>query len=106
MFRLHESPSGHVIYVGKNAKANDELIKQSHPDDLWFHAYNVAGSHVVLQQIADLEPTNEDIAYAANLAVQYSKGNTRKASMCTIKDLIKCKNPGEVLLKKEKIIKI
>ena len=42
---------GYKILVGKNAKKNDELtLKVAKKDDLWLHAKDVAGSHVVISR--------------------------------------------------------
>ncbi|MEO1253720.1 MAG: NFACT family protein [Bacteroidota bacterium] len=39
------------ILLGKNAKANDELtLKVARKNDLWLHAKDVSGSHVVVRQ--------------------------------------------------------
>ncbi|MDV7400894.1 NFACT RNA binding domain-containing protein, partial [Arthrospira platensis SPKY1] len=38
-----------VLWIGKNAQSNDELLRYAHKDDLWFHARGVAGSHVLLR---------------------------------------------------------
>ena len=65
------SPGGRVILVGKNNLQNDKLTFTAQPDEVWLHAKDMPGSHVI---IVDPEPSDADIAYAARLAAAYSKG--------------------------------
>ena len=65
------SPSGRVILVGKNNQQNDKLTFTAQPDEVWLHAKDMPGSHVI---IVDPDPADADIAYAARLAAAYSKG--------------------------------
>lgn len=65
---------GYEIFVGKNARNNDELsFKFASKDDLWLHAKDVAGSHVVIRQKAGKPWPNSVLEYAAQLAAFYSK---------------------------------
>ncbi len=65
---------GYTIWVGKNNQQNEMLsLKKAHPYDLWFHAKNIPGSHVILR-CHDQEPTTEILTAAAQLAAYYSKG--------------------------------
>ena len=55
-------------YVGHNAKQNDQItFKIGKKGDLWFHANDVPGAHVVLKKIEG-EITEDDIALGARLA--------------------------------------
>ena len=67
------SPSGRVVLVGKNNLQNDKLTFTAQPDEVWLHAKDMPGSHVI---IVDPEPSDSDIAFAARLAAAYSKGGT------------------------------
>ncbi len=75
---LHYSSSdGYDIYVGKNNLQNDELsFHVARPSDIWFHANDIPGSHVILK--TEGKPFEEipDRAFeeAARLAAYYSKG--------------------------------
>ena len=48
---LHfRSSDGYDIYVGKNNLQNEELtFHVAKPTDIWFHANDIAGSHVILK---------------------------------------------------------
>jgi predicted ribosome quality control (RQC) complex YloA/Tae2 family protein len=69
-----DRPSGARIYVGRSPRENVEVtFKIARPDDLWFHARGIPGSHVVLQTAPGSEPQDEDLATAADLAAKHSK---------------------------------
>ena len=66
------SSSGIDILVGKNNTQNDYLtLRFAGSDDLWLHAKNIHGSHVIVRSSAPDEKTIEE---AAKLAAYYSKG--------------------------------
>lgn len=68
------SSDGFHIYVGKNNYQNDELtFKFATGNDWWFHAKNMAGSHVIVQS-AGSELPDKTFEEAAALAAYYSKG--------------------------------
>jgi len=70
-----DRPSGARIYVGRSPRENVEVtFKIARPDDLWFHARGIPGSHVVLQTAPGGAPQDEDLATAADLAATHSKG--------------------------------
>jgi predicted ribosome quality control (RQC) complex YloA/Tae2 family protein len=72
-FRRFTSSDGLAIYVGRNARENDELtFRVAKSDDLWLHARGTPGSHVVvrLEKGADVPP--ETLRDAATLALLYS----------------------------------
>ena len=65
------APSGRIILAGKNNLQNDKLTFTAQPDEVWLHAKDMPGSHVI---IVDPDPADADIAYAARIAAAYSKG--------------------------------
>jgi predicted ribosome quality control (RQC) complex YloA/Tae2 family protein len=69
--RLRTRYGAHVL-VGRTASQNEiATFRLAAPEDLWFHAQNVPGGHVILRT----EPgvTEQDIQEAASLAAAYSK---------------------------------
>ena len=71
------SSDGYDIYVGKNNLQNDELtFKFANGGDLWFHANDIPGSHVVLKTNGDKMDAIPDRTFveAASLAAYYSSG--------------------------------
>jgi predicted ribosome quality control (RQC) complex YloA/Tae2 family protein len=74
---------GYKIYVGKNADNNDELTqKYAAKDDLWLHAKDVQGSHVVVKYKSGQNFPKNVIEKAASLAAYYSK--RRNESLCPV----------------------
>ncbi|MFT6969868.1 MAG: putative ribosome quality control (RQC) complex YloA/Tae2 family protein [Roseivirga sp.] len=68
---------GYQIWVGKNAKANDELtLKFAYKEDLWLHAKDVAGSHVLIKHQSGKKTPVQVIERAAAYAAYYSKRKT------------------------------
>ncbi|MBR6766492.1 MAG: NFACT family protein [Clostridia bacterium] len=68
-----ESPSGHIILVGKNNLQNDKLTATAQPNEIWLHAKDMPGSHVI---IVGEEPDEATILCAARLAAAFCKGRT------------------------------
>ena len=70
------SPSGLDILWGKNNRSNDEIsTRQTEKDDLWFHAHNQPGCHLVLKRGERKgELPDEDVMFAASIAAGYSRG--------------------------------
>ncbi|MBV8356094.1 MAG: DUF814 domain-containing protein, partial [Candidatus Eremiobacteraeota bacterium] len=67
-------PSGARIYVGRSPRDNVEItFSIARPDDLWFHARNVPGAHVVLVPASGSQARPQDIARAAELAAAHSR---------------------------------
>lgn len=65
---------GSRILVGRSPSENAELtFRVARPNDLWFHAQNIPGAHVILQRDARDEVPPEDVLHAASLAAFYSK---------------------------------
>nr|WP_255709860.1 NFACT RNA binding domain-containing protein [Pontibacter harenae] len=108
-FRVFET-EGYKILVGKSAHNND-LLTQRHTfkDDLWLHAKDVSGSHVVIKQQAGKTIPNTVLEKAAQLAAYYSK--RKSDSLCPVlytpkKWVRKPKGaaPGAVVVEREKVL--
>jgi predicted ribosome quality control (RQC) complex YloA/Tae2 family protein len=68
---------GYKIWVGKNAKANDELtLRHAYKEDLWLHARDVPGSHVIIKHQSGKVTPKQVVERAAALAAYYSKRKT------------------------------
>ena len=66
------SADGLEILVGKNAVQNDRLTLEARPEDMWLHAKDMPGSHVIIRCEGEIPP--ETLKQAAMLAAWYSKG--------------------------------
>jgi predicted ribosome quality control (RQC) complex YloA/Tae2 family protein len=62
------------LQVGRNHRQNEWIsLRQARRGDLWFHAQEIPGSHVVLK--ASEGPASEaDLRAAADLAAHFSRG--------------------------------
>ena len=68
---------GYRIEIGRNNVQNETLtLKTAGPDDLWLHAKEIPGSHVIIFANPGESFTEEVITYAAQLAAYYSKAKT------------------------------
>lgn len=101
---------GYKIWVGKNAEANDQLtLHHTFKEDLWLHAKDVAGSHVVIKYQSGKKFPKEVIERAAQLAAFYSKRKTDSLCpvMFTPKKFVRKKKgdpPGAVVVDREEVI--
>jgi len=101
---------GFKILVGRNAEANDKLtLKYSYKEDLWLHAKDVAGSHVLIKYQSGKKFPKEVIEYAAGLAAYNSK--RKSESFCpvafTSKKYVRKRKgdpAGMVVVEKEEVI--
>ena len=101
---------GYTIYVGNNAKQNDLLtLKYAKKNDLFFHAKDVSGSHVILKQKSGTNVPEYVLEATASLAAYYSKRKTD--TLCPVgytekKYVRKPKGspPGLVLVEREKVL--
>ncbi|MBQ1916967.1 MAG: NFACT family protein [Lachnospiraceae bacterium] len=65
---------GFDIFVGKNNYQNEFVtFKKADPDDWWFHAKKIPGSHVIVKT-GGKELPDKDYEIAAQIAAYYSKG--------------------------------
>ena len=68
------SPDGFEILAGRNNRTNDALtLKTAAKTDIWLHAQNMPGSHVVILT-GGQEVPNPTLEQAAQIAAFYSKG--------------------------------
>ena len=99
-----------IILVGRNNLQNEELtFKIARKEELWFHAKNIPGSHVVIS--GNLNPSDEVKTDAAELAAYYSKGrlsNLVQVDMIEVKKLNKPTGgkPGFVTYTGQKTLRV
>jgi len=71
------SSDGFHMYVGKNNLQNERLtFKTAGPKDLWFHAKEMPGSHVIVKLEGAEDVPDATYEEAARLAAYYSSGKT------------------------------
>lgn len=71
------SSDGYHMYVGKNNIQNEEItFKLANGSDMWFHAKQMPGSHVIVKVEGNKELPDRTYEEAARLAAFYSSGKT------------------------------
>ncbi len=87
-------PSGRKILIGRNASENEFLsLKLANPWDIWFHAKDIPGSHVILRLQKGEKPTEEDILLSASAAAYFSKGQDSGKVLVDYTEVKNLKNP-------------
>ena len=72
--RRYRSSDGYEILVGRAARTNDHLtFRVARPHDLWLHAADYPGSHVVIRNSTRSEIPQRTIIEAAQLAGKFSQ---------------------------------
>lgn len=101
---------GYQILIGKNAKRNDQLTFQvARKDDLFLHAKDTSGSHVIIKKKTNQNIPLSVIERAASLAAYYSKNKNEALSrvLYTPKKYVrKAKGApaGAVIVSREKVV--
>lgn len=108
-FKIFEI-EGFQVLIGKNAQNNDLLtLKYAHKEDLWLHAKDVSGSHVVVKYQAGKTFPKTVVETAASLAAYFSKRKTDTLAPVTVtpkKYVRKPKGllPGQVVVDREMVV--
>lgn len=101
------STDGDLILVGKNNLQNDQLtLKTAKKTDIWLHAKDIPGSHVIIK---NSEPSEQTLIEAAQLAAYFSK---YRLSASVPVDYVQVKHvhkpngakPGYVIYEKQKTL--
>jgi predicted ribosome quality control (RQC) complex YloA/Tae2 family protein len=81
--RRYRSSDGYEVIVGRSARDNDQLtFRVARPNDLWLHAGDYPGSHVIVRNSSRNEIPHRTIIEAAQLAAKFSQAS--KDSKVTI----------------------
>ncbi len=103
------SPSGIEVSYGRNNLQNDALTwHTARKQEIWLHAKDYHGAHVVIH---DAQPNEETLRFAAEVAAYFSKGRNSSSvpvNYCPVKALKKIPGakPGMVQLTNYKTIYI
>ncbi|MEL7227522.1 MAG: NFACT RNA binding domain-containing protein, partial [Cyanobacteria bacterium J06576_12] len=109
-YRRYEVPQGLSLLIGRNNNQNERLtFKQASDYDLWLHAQEIPGSHVLLRLDAGDVPTDETLELAASFAAFYSRARQSEqvpVVMTEPKNVYKPKGalPGMVIYKHEQVL--
>ncbi len=109
-FHRYHTPSGFEVLIGRNNRQNDQLtFRVAGNYDLWFHAQEIPGSHVLLRLEPGVLPEAADLQFVANLAAYFSRA--RQSDQVPVvytqpKHVYKPKGakPGIAIYKQERIL--
>lgn len=111
-FWAYELPGGWQVLAGRTEADNDLLsTRLVAPDDFWFHAADLPGSHVVLRAQPDQEPDRDVLKAAAAIAAHHSKGRAggvMGVSCVRGRDVKKPRDakPGTVQIRNETVLRV
>lgn len=103
---------GYDVLVGKSSKSNDELLRNyCWKEDLWLHAKDVSGSHVIIKHQSGQRFPHRTIERAGELAAYYSKNKTESLAAviytpCKYVRKVKGSAPGAVMVDKESVVMV
>lgn len=106
----YQSSTGLLIWVGKNAKANDRMtFTLANGSDWWLHVQGIPGSHIIIRTLKGRDPDPETIADALQLALYFSKAKEQQeADICLTQrkyvSRLGKNQPGKVQLSKHKTV--
>ncbi len=108
-FARYRAKDGRELWVGRNAKANDAMLRRAKGNDQWLHVRDGTGSHVIVRR-AKGDSSQEALLDAATLAVHFSKlrGSAQAdVRLARVKDLRKVKGvPGKVIVQREQTLRL
>lgn len=104
---INENHKEYEILIGKNKFENQELIKNSYSNDIWFHLNDYSSCHIVLKSGDDKIPKK----YLINIAKKfknYKKDLPKKYDVIytNIKNIKLTDIIGTVIPQNSKLIKI
>jgi predicted ribosome quality control (RQC) complex YloA/Tae2 family protein len=105
-------PGGWNVRAGKTDADNECLsLRIAGPDDYWFHAHGLPGSHVVLEVPEGQTPDRETLKRAAAIAAYHSKARAGGVVPVTCTQARHVSKPrgarvGTVEIRKETTIKV
>jgi predicted ribosome quality control (RQC) complex YloA/Tae2 family protein len=74
--RRYLSSDGYEVLVGRSARDNDQLtFRVARPNDLWLHAGDYPGSHVIVRNSSRADIPHRTIIEAAQLAAKFSQAS-------------------------------
>ena len=96
--------NGGIIYLGRNVIGNENIYRHlGAPNDLWFHAHDCPGAHVLLKTAPGATESEKEQIQAATLAAANSKLQSEKVTSVTMTRVKHLRKPkggrlGQLLL--------
>jgi|TARA_R110002073_G_scaffold47550_1_gene128777 predicted ribosome quality control (RQC) complex YloA/Tae2 family protein len=97
---------GFTILIGQNAHENDELVRNSEPNDWWLHISRGSSAHGVIKNPNNSRVPHKILKYCCrNIKHFNNAGKKIEFDVTKIKNVIPTDIPGRVNLKTSKQIK-
>lgn len=68
------------VLIGKNAKGNEQIIRMSHQENLWFHLESISSPHIILMNEGDIIPKRY-INQVAGMLFEYKKNAPKNSNV-------------------------
>ncbi|MBI5014289.1 MAG: DUF814 domain-containing protein [Deltaproteobacteria bacterium] len=111
-YRRFLASNGWPLWVGRNGRENDRLLREARPWDLWFHARESAGAHVVLRLPGkEARVPEAAVSEAASLAAFYSRRSGEGQVDVLVVEAGRVRrpkgaSPGRVLVSGERVVRV
>lgn len=111
-YRRYVSSDGWAIWVGRNGAENDRLLREARPWDLWLHARESPGAHVLLRKPGrEARPPDRTLAEAAGLAAAHSRLREDAGVEVLIAEVARVRKPkgagrGRVVVSGERTMRV
>lgn len=111
-YRRLRAANGWPLWVGRNGRENDRLVREARPWDLWFHARDVPGAHVVLRLPAREARVPEAIVLeAAAVAAAHSRAAGEAGVDVLVVEAGRVRkprgaSPGRVVVAGERVVRV
>lgn len=95
---VEEYNKTYELHIGRDKLENDNLIRTSSPNDIWFHLDKFSGPHFVLKTKGEIIPKRY-FNYIASLFSEYKSNLPSRYTVIftEIKHVIRTNTPGEVI---------
>jgi predicted ribosome quality control (RQC) complex YloA/Tae2 family protein len=111
-FRRFRAANGWPLWVGRNGRENDRLLREARPWDLWFHARESPGAHVLLRLPGkEAKVPEAAVIEAAGLAAFYSRRSGEALVDVVVVEAGRVRkprgaSPGRVLVSGERTVRV
>lgn len=106
---VEENDKTYTVIIGTNKYENDQIIKDSDQNDIWFHLNNMSGPHIILKNGGDKIPKrylNQIAILFQQLKLKSNLSNKYNVIYTTVKNVKLTNVPGQVTITNTKLIKI
>ena len=111
-FRRYVSSDGWPIWVGRNSRENDRLLREARPWDLWLHARDAPGAHVLVRRPGrEARCPERTLLEAAGLAAAHSRRSADGAVEVMVAEAGRVRRPkgagpGQVVVSGDRTVRV